>query len=158
MRGDFGVEIRGHWNAGGACDRRCAQPPADAANPHEVGHHVVARSSKYCLAQQARAVEVLPELNWGLQLASKKSVARNVVVADRFLKPVEPLIVERVASHERITQRQALIEVAPQLHPSTGRLPHGGDRRQIVAQLLSSQSQLQSSELTFGQERSRLSS
>ena len=74
MRGNFRVKMRGHRDARGACDRRRTQPPADAANPHEVGHHVIARSSKYCLVQQAWAMEVLPELNRGLQLACQLSV------------------------------------------------------------------------------------
>src|SRR2546427_4220745 len=73
MRSHLRVEVRGHWNARGARDRCRTQPPADAANAHEVGHDVVARAGEHRLIQQASAVEVLPELNRSLQLTRKLS-------------------------------------------------------------------------------------
>src|SRR5439155_26545681 len=101
--------------------------------------------------------EVLPELNRSLQLTRQLSVARNIVVASGFLKPIEPLVVERVASHERVTQRQALVEVTHELHCGANRLPHGGNSRQIVGERFSSQSELQAGEPSFSHTRRRLS-
>src|SRR5262245_22148544 len=132
MRSNFRVEVRGHWNAGGAGDRRRAQPTADAANAHEGWHDVVARAGKHRLIQQARTIEVLAELDRSLQLACKLRVARNIVVGRGFLEPVETLVVEIVTSHERVTERQALVEVAHELDRGAGSLAHGGDGSQVV--------------------------
>src|SRR4029453_5886227 len=132
MRGNFRVEVRGHWDARGAGDRRSAQPPADATNAHEVWHDIVARAGEHRLIQQARTIEVLPELNRSLQLACKLRVARNIVVGRGFLKPVESLVVEIVTSHERVTERQALVEVAHELHRGAGSLAYSGDSSQVV--------------------------
>src|SRR5262249_6827268 len=132
MRSNFRVEVRGHWNARGARDRRRAQPTGDSATAHEVWNDVVARAGEHRLIQQARTIEVLAELDRSLQLACKLRVARNIVVGRGFLEPVESLVVEVVTSHERVTERQALVEVAHELDCGAGSLAYDGDGSQVV--------------------------
>jgi hypothetical protein len=73
--GDLGVQVGRHRNAGGARDRRGAQPSGHAADPHQVGHHAVAGAGLHRVEELARAVEVLAELDRRLQLARQLRMA-----------------------------------------------------------------------------------
>src|SRR5262245_9171335 len=101
--------MSGNLDPGSRGDRSCSQPSADATNPHEVRHHIVTGSSDERIMKGARPIEIFADLHGGLQFARELRVARQIVVSDRFLEPMKPCVIERVAAYERIPERQALV-------------------------------------------------
>jgi hypothetical protein len=126
-------------NAGGRGDRCGAQPAADATDTHQIGHHIVARTGAQGGQQIARPIEILAELDRRSELARQLGIARQIVVNDRLLEPVQVLAVERMATDERIAQRQALVEIHHQFDLFAGTLAHLPDRRHVVVQTIAAQ-------------------
>ena len=52
----------------------------------------------------ARAVEVLPDLQRGLQFGCEPHIAVEIVVDDRLLDPGQPVVVDHVAALKRLGQ------------------------------------------------------
>ena len=64
------------------------QPSRDAADAHQVWHHVVAGIALECPLKVMRAVEILAELERRVECGSKLCVTAEVVLEERFLDPV----------------------------------------------------------------------
>ena len=150
MRGDLRIEVRGDLHTRRGRDRGAAQPAADAADPHQVRHHVVAGARRDRLVHVARPVEILAELHGRIELAGELRVARNVVVGDRLLEPVQALVVERVAAVQRVAERQTLVEVDHQLTVFARSLADLADRCEVVAEPVAAEPELESPEAAFG--------
>ena len=135
-----------HRNAGGARDRRGAQPAGDAADAHEVGHHEIAGFSLQRRMQIARAVEILADLDRRLQFRRKLRIAVEIVVDDRLLDPGETQIVDHVTALERVGEIKTLVEIGHQFHVVTDGRPDGFDRGEIIARGIATEPQLQPGE------------
>ena len=73
-----------HGHAGGARDGSGAQPAGDTADAHDVRHHEVAGFLLERDMNVAWPIEILADLNRGLQLGGELRVSVEVVVDDRL--------------------------------------------------------------------------
>src|SRR6516162_4805310 len=133
----------GNLNASRARHRSGAQPAADAADAHEIGHDVIAGTGADRLVKDARPVEIFAKLHRLLELADKLRIAGEVVVDDRLLEPVKALIVERVAPRQRIAEREPLVEIDHELDVMAGGVAHLADRREVVGEAVAAETKLQ---------------
>ena len=71
-----------------------------------------------------------------------------VVMPDRLLDPVNPLIVERECVLHRVRKRQSLIEIDHQPHRILQPAPYGPNGSQVVLEIASTEPQLDGREPT----------
>ena len=106
----------------------CLEPARDAANPHQIRHHVIARLPLQRVVKVTRPVKILSNLNRRLSLGGELRVSIKIIVDDRLLDPCQPEVVDHVAPVQSLPDVQALIEVDHQFDIVADRAPHRLDR------------------------------
>lgn len=108
VSGHLRIELGGDRYTRRAGDRGRPQPPRDTADVHEIRHHVVARPARQRPVKVAGAVEILADLDRGLQFGRKLDIAVEIVVHDRLFDPGQTEVVDGVAAQQGFAEIEAL--------------------------------------------------
>jgi hypothetical protein len=150
MRRDLRIEVGRHLDTRCAGDRGRTKPSADPSDPHQIRHDIIAGPGPDGLEERPRTIEVLAELDGGLELARELRVAREIIVSNRLFEPVETLIVEGVSAVQRVAEAHALVEVGHQLDVIANGAAYRLDGGDIVSETFPPETQLQTLEIAFG--------
>src|SRR5215470_6191327 len=104
MRGNLGIEMARHRDAGRARDGGRPHPAGYATNTHEVRHNEITCLLAQRLVHLPRTIEILTDLNWRFQLGSQLGVAIEVVIDDRLLDPGEAMTVDHMTARKCLGQ------------------------------------------------------
>src|ERR1700751_4569259 len=102
MRADLRIEMRRYGNACRAGDRRRPQKSRYAPDAHEIGHDEVAGLLLQREVNVARAIEIFADLDRRLQFGGPPGAAIKIVVADWFLDPGKPMIIDHLAAPQGV--------------------------------------------------------
>jgi hypothetical protein len=114
--GHLGIKMGGNRSACRCGDSGRSLPACHAADPHEVRHDVIASFHLQGGVERARSVEILADLDRGLQIRGQSGIAFEVVIDGGLLDPGEAEIVDRVTSFQRLTEVKSLVEIDHQAH------------------------------------------
>jgi len=142
VSGHFGIEMGGDRNTRSTGDGSRSLPACDAANPHEIRHDIIAGFHLQGGVERAWSVEILTELDRRLQIGGQPRVTLEVVLDDGLLDPGEAEIIDRVASFQRLAKVKSLVEIDHQAHLAPDTLSDGLDRRDIIGNTLTAETQL----------------
>src|SRR5712692_4946741 len=155
VRAHLGIEVGGHLEARRVGQRRCPQEAGHAADPGQVGHHVIGRPRRDRRRHRSGAEEVLADLDGRRDLARDPRRASVVIVSHRLLDPVDPFTLERPPLCQRLRHGERLVEVRHQKRVARNLRADGAGGPQVFRCRFASQAELDGVE-AFGQQRNRL--
>ena len=135
-------QVRGERHGARLGNAREPHPAGDAADAHQVRHHVVAGAHLDGRLADPPAPPVLADLDRRGELGRQPRLRVVVVVGDRLLDPGEAQAVDGAAGVERAGGGQALVEVARDQHVGSDGRAHRPVGCNLVRRMLAAHAQL----------------